>query len=86
MKRLVLAVFASSICAAIAVMPVGGYVLLRHWPTPQTTMNFAMGAPWDDAFTAATNLWNTNTVFKFTNVRQAGDPCSIRTSLRQSTG
>ena len=76
MKRLVLAVFASSICAAITVMPVGGYVLLRHWPTPQTTMNFAMGASWDDAFTAATNLWNTNTVFKFTNVRQAGDPCS----------
>src|SRR5262245_42119558 len=57
-------------------MPVAGYVLARHWPTPQTTMYIGMGAPWDDAFIAATDLWNSNTVFKFTNVRQAADPCS----------
>jgi len=76
-KRLLLALLIVWSILAVVARRASAYVYTSsHWPTPQTTMNIAIGPQWDSAFINAMGFWNQATVFHFNYVSQSADPCS----------
>src|SRR5262245_13392388 len=80
MKNLYLAIIGLLIAVLLIgplVVPVSAFKYNgARWPSPATTMYISVGSPWDGAFTAAMNLWNSATVFRFSYVSEFWDPCA----------